>query len=137
MEDPRTVKTSELVRIDDRSPVPVYAQIEAQLTMLIAAGRFAPGEKIPSVRELAVALRINPLTVSKAYGRLADRDLVITRRGKGVFVPVGEKALSEEKKEDMLTEKADRLLREAELLGISPKRVLELMASRVKKGREA
>jgi GntR family transcriptional regulator len=128
------VKTSELVRIDDRSPLPVYAQIEAQLTMLIAAGHFAPGERIPSVRELAVALRINPLTVSKAYGRLADRDLVITRRGKGVFVPIGEKALSQEKKEDMVLEKADCLLREAELLGISPKRVLELMASRMKKG---
>jgi GntR family transcriptional regulator len=72
--------------IDAASGLPVYRQIMEQIRRMIVAGRLAPGEKLPSVRDLAVTLGINPLTAGKAYGELERIGAVEMRRGLGVFV---------------------------------------------------
>jgi GntR family transcriptional regulator len=72
--------------IDPGSPTPLYAQIAARIRVGIAAGDFAPGEALPSVRALAAELRINPATVVQAYRDLETEGLVITRHGAGTFV---------------------------------------------------
>ncbi|MCL6517908.1 GntR family transcriptional regulator [Alicyclobacillus sp.] len=65
---------------------PLYEQILQQMRQAIAKGEIRPGDKIPSVREMAQALRVNPNTVSHAYQEL-DRDgLTETRRGQGTFI---------------------------------------------------
>jgi GntR family transcriptional regulator len=71
---------------DPRSGLPVYRQIMEQVRRMVVAGRLAVGEKLPSVRDLAVTLSINPLTVGKAYGELERDGVVEMRRGLGVFV---------------------------------------------------
>lgn len=72
--------------IDPRSPTPLYAQIAARLRVAIAAGELRPGDGLPSVRQLAGRLRINPATVVQAYRELEGEGLVSTRQGSGTFV---------------------------------------------------
>jgi GntR family transcriptional regulator len=72
--------------VDPSSGLPVYRQIMDQVRRMIVAGRLAPGDRLPSVRELAGTLGINPLTVGKAYGELERDGAVEMRRGLGMFV---------------------------------------------------
>ncbi|HVX97901.1 MAG TPA: GntR family transcriptional regulator [Polyangia bacterium] len=72
--------------IDPSSGLPVYRQIMEQVRRMVVAGRLGAGEKLPSVRDLALTLGINPLTVGKAYGELERDGVVEMRRGLGVFV---------------------------------------------------
>ena len=67
-------------------PRPIWSQIEEGLRRLLAAGSLGPGDTVPSVRELATELRINPATVSKAYQRLVGAGLLEVRRGDGTYV---------------------------------------------------
>jgi GntR family transcriptional regulator len=75
-----------MLRIDPRDSVPVWKQIEEGVGRLVGAGALPPGAAVPSVRELARELRVNPMTVSKAYQRLADAGVLEVRRGEGTFV---------------------------------------------------
>ena len=73
-------------RIDPRSPTPLYAQIAARLRVAIATGELRPAAALPSVRELAAELRINPATVIQAYRDLETAGFVEIRQGAGTFV---------------------------------------------------
>src|SRR5216683_2711034 len=93
--------TARLVTIDPRDPTPIYAQLERGLRAAIAAGRLRPGDQLPTVRELAVELKVNANTVARVYSELERADVLETRRGVGSFVsadgradarPAGEKA---------------------------------------------
>lgn len=75
-----------ILDIDPASAAPIWRQIEDGMRRLVASGNLAAGAVVPSVRELARALRVNPATVSKAYRRLTDAGLLTVRRGEGTFV---------------------------------------------------
>lgn len=75
-----------LVRIDTRGGVPLYRQVMDQVTRMIVAGELTDGEQLESVASLAERLRINPMTISKAYGFLVEAGLVERRPGVGLFV---------------------------------------------------
>jgi GntR family transcriptional regulator len=75
-----------LLQVDPRSPEPIWSQIEAGLRRLIACRRLAPGDYLPSVRDLARDLRVNPATVSRAYQRLTEAGILEARRGDGTHV---------------------------------------------------
>ena len=106
-------------RIDPRSPVPLYAQIAARLRVAIAADELKPGDALPSVRQLASQLRINPATVVQAYRELEGEGLVATRQGAGTFVL----DVPRERLDKDLVAEARRLVRDlladASRLGIS------------------
>ena len=68
------------------SPEPIYLQIVAEIQQAVAAGVYRPGEAIPSVRALAVELRVNPNTVQRAYEALERAGVVRAHKGKGMFV---------------------------------------------------
>lgn len=72
-----------LIDLDDA--VPIYAQIERQIRALLGGGHWKPGDRLPSVRETATRLKVNPLTVVKAYRHLQEEGLLETRPGAGVF----------------------------------------------------
>ncbi|MCC5849209.1 MAG: GntR family transcriptional regulator [Verrucomicrobia bacterium] len=74
------------LRIDPHSGMPVYRQIRDQMTHLMASGTLRPGDRLPSIRELAGQLTLNPATVAKAYAELENEGAVVSERGKGVFV---------------------------------------------------
>jgi GntR family transcriptional regulator len=75
-----------LVTVDTRDATPIYAQLERGLRAAIAAGRLRPGDQLPTVRELAVDLRINANTVARVYAELERTGVIETRRGVGSFI---------------------------------------------------
>ena len=72
--------------IDPRDPTPIYAQLERGLRAAIATGRVGPGDQLPTVRKLAVELRINANTVARVYVELERAGVIETRRGVGSFI---------------------------------------------------
>lgn len=72
--------------IEPTSPVPIYQQIADYIRRAVAAGVYRPGESVPSVRALALELKVNPNTVQRAYEALEREGLVYARRGLGLFV---------------------------------------------------
>ncbi len=76
----------DLVSVDPRDRTPIYVQLERGLRAAIAAGRLQPGDRLPTVRQLAVDLRVNANTVARVYGELERRGVLETRRGVGSFV---------------------------------------------------
>ena len=74
------------ISIDARSGVPLYRQIIDKVLLGIADGRLKPAERLPTVRQLAIDLKVNPNTVSRAYRELEIREVVTTHRGTGTFV---------------------------------------------------
>ena len=75
-----------LVSVDPRDPTPIYAQLERGLRAAVATGRVRPGDQLPTVRQLAVELRVNANTVARVYGELERAGVIETRRGVGSFV---------------------------------------------------
>jgi len=73
-------------QLDLRSGVPVYRQIMDQVLAGIASGRLASGDQLPTVRQLAVDLQINPNTVIRAYRELEIRGFLDTHQGSGTFI---------------------------------------------------
>ena len=74
------------IQVLPADPRPIWSQIEEGLRRLLASGSLAPGDTVPSVRELATDLRVNPATVSKAYQRLVGAGIMEVRRGDGTYV---------------------------------------------------
>ena len=72
--------------IDSNDPTPIYAQLERALRAGIATGRLQPGDQLPTVRQLAVDLRVNANTVARVYAELERAAVIETRRGVGSFI---------------------------------------------------
>ncbi len=75
-----------VVALDPADPTPIYAQLERGLRAAIATGRLRPGDQLPTVRQLAVDLRVNANTVARVYAELERAGVLETRRGVGSFV---------------------------------------------------
>ena len=78
-----------LVTIDSSDKTPIYAQLERGLRAAIATSRLRPGDQLPTVRQLAVELRINANTVARVYAELERAGVLETRRGVGSFIAAG------------------------------------------------
>jgi GntR family transcriptional regulator len=75
-----------LIQVDQRDATPIYSQIERGLRAAIASGRLKAGDQLPTVRQLAVDLRVNANTVARVYADLERSAVIETRRGVGSFV---------------------------------------------------
>jgi GntR family transcriptional regulator len=95
-------------RIDPRSSTPIYAQIAARIRVAVAAGELKTGDGLPSVRSLAMRLRVNPATVVQAYRELEVEGLVEMLQGSGTFV----KDITPERRARERSADAGRLVRE-------------------------
>src|SRR3954470_10625237 len=74
------------IRVRPESPVPIYEQITAQVVFAVAAGDLGPGDTVPSVRDLAADLVVNPNTVARAYQDLERGGVLVGQRGRGMTV---------------------------------------------------
>lgn len=115
--DPDTLMTS-FLRIEPADPRPIWRQIEEGVQHLVASGALAAGAPVPSVRDLARELQINPATVSKAYQRLTDAGVLCVRRGDGTYVAEVPPALPQETLARKLRDGAVRYAGLAVTLGI-------------------
>lgn len=105
-----------MLHIDPSDSVPIWKQIEEGVLHLIATGALAPEDPVVSVRELARQLRVNPLTVSKAYRRLADRGVLTVRRGEGTFVSDAPPSMADDERLKKLGDAALRYATQAKNL---------------------
>jgi GntR family transcriptional regulator len=109
-----------IVSIDARDPTPIYAQLERGLRAAIATSRLRPGDQLPTVRELAVDLRINANTVARVYAELERAGVIQTKRGVGSFInATPAKAHPPREHERRLRAFVTRILADAASVGLS------------------
>ncbi len=117
------------LRVDAKDPTPLWSQIEEGMRRLVAAGGLSAGQPVPSVRDLARDLRINPATVSRAYQRLAEAGLFEVRRGEGTFVAVSPPPMGKAGRSRILREAATRYAALAASLGASREEAADSLRS--------
>jgi GntR family transcriptional regulator len=125
----------EMSGLDENSPI--FFQVAERLSDEIADGGLAEGERVPSANELAAFYRINPATAAKGINLLADDGLLEKRRGIGMFVAAGARAVLLEQRRQRFAERyVDPLITEASRLGISTEDLLALVkqSSRTQEG---
>ncbi|MEK3877432.1 MULTISPECIES: GntR family transcriptional regulator [unclassified Paenibacillus] len=109
---------------------PIYLQIMNYIKGEIITGKLKPGDKIPSVRELAAELQINPNTVQRTFQELERETIVETRRGMGRYVTGSEETILTIKKE-MAQEVLDRFIRGMQELGFQGEDILTAVAENI------
>ena len=121
-----------LFSIATGSPEPIYRQLVEQVRRLSASGQLRPGDEMPSVREIAQALALNPMTVSKAYGLLEMDGVLARRRGLGMVVADSAAPAGQADILGLLRPTLERAAVEARQLELDPDTVLSLFATILK-----
>ncbi len=116
-----------LLEIDHHSGVPIYRQVMRQIRQQIMTDGLRCGDQVEPVRELAARLRVNPMTISKAYGFLEAEGLLERRRGVGLFVADVEGGKQEEIRTELLAQAMDRAAVTAVQLGLSEEEAVEFL----------
>ena len=121
-----------MFHIDNKHPTPLYHQLERSIKFAIATGKLRIGDQLPTVRQLAVELKINANTVAKVYAELERSGVLQTRRGVGTFVQKrpAEVSLNRRDREKHLRTLADRFIAETHSRGFSIDDVIEHLESR-------
>ncbi|MBI1390045.1 MAG: GntR family transcriptional regulator [bacterium] len=119
-----------ILDIDPSNGVPIFMQIVQQVKYKVATGALSPGEQLPSVRQLAGSLRVNPNTISKAYNDLERDGVIKTRRGMGCFVSEEKVSIAKPERLAIIGKHLDRALTEAYNLEIPFPEVETLLQER-------
>jgi GntR family transcriptional regulator len=122
-----------MIKIDTSSFVPIYEQIKAQLKLRIAAQILKAHDPLPSIRELATELFINPNTVARAYREMEREGFIYTRKGKGCFVSDISFSLIREKRTEILTKIFDDVIEEAKKYQLASNEIKRLFEQRTTK----
>jgi GntR family transcriptional regulator len=117
--------------LDHRSGLPVYRQLMDQIKYYVAAGTLQVGDQLPSIRELAQTLVVNPTTIVKAYGELEHEGVIDMRQGKGAFVGNGGVGLPLAEREEVLRRLARQLAVEASQLGADREWLVRLVLEEI------
>ena len=115
---------------------PLFVQIAEEVEASVLDGSLVEGERAPSTNELAAFHRINPATAAKGVNLLVDREILVKRRGLGMFVAVGARErLRGERRQRFADDYLTPLLAEARHIGLSEETVLELLRERMRQSR--
>jgi GntR family transcriptional regulator len=115
------------IRIESSSGVPILRQIADQIRSHCAAGGLAPGDRLPSVRQLAKELAVNPNTILHVYERLTSEGLLERRQGDGTYVSNNLPRGRARAQREVLVSEIDRLTHRAADLGVSAEEVHKLL----------
>ena len=121
-----------MITIDYKDRRPIYEQIVSSIEELAVRGVLESDSQLPSVRQLAVELSINPNTIQRAYSQLEKTGVIYSVKGKGNFVVADPKRLREDKMEQILQE-MEKLLRQALALGVGRERMENWLHSLLEK----
>ncbi len=113
------------VRIDHASDRPVYLQIMDQVKRDIALGRLLREERLPTVRQLAQDLAINPNTIAKAYRQLEQEGVIVTKSGAGAFVAGLDSIISRTVRKRLICDELERIIVEAFHMQIDRETLME------------
>ena len=119
-----------MININFRDPRPIYEQVKEGFRQLILSGALAADEKMPSVRELAAGLAINPNTIQRAYRELEQEGYICSVPGKGSFVM--DRAEVDSERREALLRRFDETVRELRFLGVTA----EALRRRMERGEE-
>ena len=120
-----------MIDIDATSSTPIYAQIVRGMKEGILKGILEPGEKLPSVRDMAKMMTLNPNTVQKAYKELEREKVVVTVRGRGTFISEEYKPRKDEHKLSEVKETFKKGIIEAFYMGFGKKELIDLVKNLV------
>jgi GntR family transcriptional regulator len=123
-------------KLDLKSGVPFHRQIVDQIRYGIASGRLLPGEQLPTVRDLAVRLEVNPNTVRKAYSDLEILGILDTQQGTGTFVGHQKIEIGDDEKNRMLQQVCDELVARGHQYNLTLKEIVEHLQRRLNHGNE-
>jgi GntR family transcriptional regulator len=116
-----------MLRLDPRDPLPLWRQVEEGVRNLVASGTLTAGAAVPSVRELARDLMVNPATIARAYQRLCDGGVLESRRGDGTYVSTEPPVLSAEERRRRLQPAARSFVAQARTLGVAPEETVAMV----------
>jgi GntR family transcriptional regulator len=124
-----------VVVIDPRDSTPIYAQLDRGFRAAIASGRLSPGDQLPTVRQLAVDLRVNANTVARVYADLERAGILETRRGVGSFVrATAAEARSPDEHQRRLRAFVTRMLADASAAGFTSEELVDHITAHGKDG---
>jgi len=120
------------LEIDFRSGIPIYLQVVERIKEHIASGRLTPGDKLPTVRSMALDLRVNFNTIARAYRILDEVGIISTQQGRGTYVMnIPPPEVSENIRQKGLMALTRRYLADAERLGASPGELDQILKDKV------
>jgi GntR family transcriptional regulator len=117
--------------ISPSSGIPIYKQLYSQIERMVLNSYFTVGEQLPSVRQVASDLAVNPMTVSKAYGLLEERGYLTRLRGKGMVVAQRDNEVLQQEKLYLVNEMVKDLLSQAQDMGISKQKVSQMIKENI------
>lgn len=123
----RTKGVTNVIEINPMSSQPIFEQIIAQVKMAVLKGLLKPGDSIPSVRKMALALSVTPGTVAKAYSELERQQVIVTIRGKGAYIAEEGKINPSERQKKQGKQKLKDACVEMIYLGFSKKEILSMV----------
>jgi len=115
--------------LDQSDDVPIYRQIIRQIEYAILSGRLKSGDKLPTIRSLAVELKTNPNTIAKAYGELEIRGILATQVGSGTYISNKKPEPEEEGPERKIKELVGRFIRDMQDLGVEKRELARVIAA--------
>ena len=121
-----------MIQIDPKDGVPIYRQVMDQVKLLVISGQLVPGQQLESVSSLSGRLKVNPMTISKAYGFLVEEGLVERRKGVGIFVAQGNPRQADKQRHFILSEALSDAAALAVQLDILPEEATKIFAKHLK-----
>ena len=123
------IKTPMRFTLDFSDGAPIYRQIIRQIEYAILSGRLKSGDKLPTIRALAVELKTNPNTIAKAYGELEIRGILATQVGSGTFISDKKPELKDDGPDQKINELVGRFIRDMQGLGVEKRELAALIAA--------
>jgi GntR family transcriptional regulator len=120
--------------LDTINGAPIYRQIIQQIEYAILSGRMQPGDRLPTIRSLAVELKTNPNTIAKAYNELEIRGVLETQVGSGTYISDKKPVLEDDSLNRKIREVLGRFIQEMRDLGIEKRELVRLVESHIKEG---
>ncbi len=116
------------LELDFRSGIPIYLQVVDRIKEMIANGRLKPGDQLPTVRALALELRVNFNTVARAYRILDENGIISTQQGRGTYIlEMPPPEVTEGIRQQSIEALTQRYLADVNRLGITPKQLIEIL----------
>ena len=115
--------------LDPVNGSPIYRQIIQQIEYAILSGRMRPGDRLPTIRSLAVELKTNPNTIAKAYNELEIRGILATQVGNGTYISDKKPVIEEDSLNRKIREVTGRFMQEMRDLGVEKRELVKLIES--------
>lgn len=119
--------------VDPRASSPIYQQLVDGIKEAVAAGILNPGDKMPTVRELAGQIAINPNTIAKAYQKLEQAGIIVSMRSRGTFITGNRTVVNLEEKQKLLQELISKVIVDAYHMGMEKEELEQIFHENLKK----